>query len=115
MAFKEGAVVMAVPVRDTIKAVSAGLRVQETPPRDSLWEVQTPQAFRVEIIREAYSRDAHKDIEATDDAMLVERLGQSVAVLEGHRTNLKITFSEDLVFAEALIREGRVGSCAFPP
>jgi 2-C-methyl-D-erythritol 4-phosphate cytidylyltransferase len=101
-------VVVGVPVRDTIKIVSSDRHVQETPARDSLWEIQTPQVFRAEIIREAYSRAAREGAEATDDAMLVERLGRRVALLEGHRTNIKITVPEDLVFVEALLREGRV-------
>ncbi|MBI4487526.1 MAG: 2-C-methyl-D-erythritol 4-phosphate cytidylyltransferase [Deltaproteobacteria bacterium] len=108
VAFKEGAVVVGVPVRDTIKVISADRRVRETPPRDSLWEIQTPQVFRIDIIREAYDRAAREGTEATDDAMLVERLGKSVALLEGHATNIKITLPEDLLFAEALLREGLV-------
>ena len=104
-ALKEGAVVVGVPVRDTIKAVSPSRRIESTPPRDSLWEIQTPQAFRVEILREAYARAEREGIEATDDAMLVERLGKSVSVLEGDRSNIKITTPEDLLLAEALIRE----------
>lgn len=107
-AFTEGAVVVGVPVRDTIKMVAAGQRVQETPPRESLWEVQTPQVFRVELIREAYLRAARDGAVATDDAMLVERLGATVTVLEGERTNIKITFQEDFLFGEALLSEGRI-------
>jgi 2-C-methyl-D-erythritol 4-phosphate cytidylyltransferase len=108
VALQEGAVVVGVPVRDTIKVVSEDRRIRETPPRDSLWEIQTPQAFRTEIIREAFRHAACEGAEATDDAMLVERLGKKVAVLEGQRTNIKITIPEDLVIAEALLREGLV-------
>ena len=107
-AFKEGAVVTGLPVRDTIKVISADRQVKETPPRDSLWEIQTPQVFRTEIIREAFRRAAGDGAEATDDAMLVERLGKRVAVLEGESTNIKITTPEDLLFAEALLRAGLV-------
>ena len=105
---REGAVVVSIPVRDTIKIVSESRRVQSTPPRDSLREIQTPQAFRVEIIREAHLQADREGIEATDDAMLVERLGKSVTLLEGERTNIKITTPEDFLLAEALIRERRV-------
>jgi 2-C-methyl-D-erythritol 4-phosphate cytidylyltransferase len=108
LALKEGAAVVGVPAKDTIKVVSASRRIESTPARNSLWEIQTPQAFRVEIIREAHRRAAQDGIEATDDAMLVERLGKTVAVLEGARSNLKITTPEDLLIAEALIRAGRV-------
>ncbi|MFQ5851001.1 MAG: 2-C-methyl-D-erythritol 4-phosphate cytidylyltransferase [Candidatus Binatia bacterium] len=103
LAFREGSVVVGVPVRDTIKVVSADRQVRETPPRDSLWEIQTPQVFRVEIIREAYLSASREGQGASDDAMLVERLGRTVTVLEGERTNIKITFSEDLLFAGALL------------
>jgi len=107
-ASKEGAVVVGVPVRDTIKVVSPDRRVRETPSRDSLWEIQTPQVFRAGIIREAYRMARRDGVEATDDSMLVELLGKSVALLEGERTNIKITVPEDLLLAEALLREGKV-------
>jgi len=107
-AFKQGAVVVGIPVRATIKVVSANRQVKRTPPRDSLWEIQTPQAFRIDIIRKAYRQAGRKGTEATDDAMLVERLGEVVTLLEGHSTNIKITVPEDVLFAEMLLREGRV-------
>jgi 2-C-methyl-D-erythritol 4-phosphate cytidylyltransferase len=107
VAFKQRAVVVGVPVRDTIKFVTADRRVESTPQRESLWEIQTPQVFQAEIIREAHRRAVLEGLEATDDAMLVEHLGQDVIVLEGHRTNIKITVAEDLLFAEALIQEGQ--------
>ncbi|HET8563248.1 MAG TPA: 2-C-methyl-D-erythritol 4-phosphate cytidylyltransferase [Candidatus Binatia bacterium] len=103
-----GAVVLGVPARDTIKIVSEDRWVQGTPAREALWEIQTPQAFRRDLIVEAHDRAAREGIEATDDAMLVEKMGHSVFVLEGARTNIKITVAEDLLFAEALLREGRV-------
>jgi 2-C-methyl-D-erythritol 4-phosphate cytidylyltransferase len=73
-----------------------------------MWQIQTPQAFRTEIIREAHLKAERDEIEATDDAMLVERLGRPVLVLEGHPTNIKITVPEDVLFAEALLRAGKV-------
>lgn len=106
LAVKNGAVAVGVPVRETIKVVSGG-RILQTPPRESLWEMQTPQVFRKEIIREAYQRARQEGIEATDDAMLVERLGKEVILVEGQRSNLKITEPEDLWLAEILIREGK--------
>ncbi|MFQ5540515.1 MAG: 2-C-methyl-D-erythritol 4-phosphate cytidylyltransferase [Candidatus Binatia bacterium] len=108
IAFEKGAVVVGVPVRDTIKVVTEDGRVRETPPRKSLWEIQTPQVFRVELIREAYLQAAQEDLEGTDDAMLVERLGASVAVLQGEKTNIKMTFEEDFLFGEALLSKGRI-------
>jgi len=107
-AFLEGAVVVGVPIWNTVKVISVDRYIKETPPRDSLWEIQTPQAFRTEIIREAFQKAVQGGAEATDDAVLVERLGRRVALLEGQTTNIKITVPEDLVFAEALLRAGMV-------
>jgi 2-C-methyl-D-erythritol 4-phosphate cytidylyltransferase len=107
-ASRSGAAVIGVPVRDTIKVVSADHWVKATPARDTLWEIQTPQAFRKELIVEAHNWGRLQAIEATDDAMLVEQMGQPVFLLEGERTNIKITIPEDVLLAEALLREGRV-------
>lgn len=107
-AFAQGAAVVGLPARNTIKVVPADRRVRETPDRESLWEIQTPQAFRVEVVLEAHQRAAEEGAAATDDASLVERLGMPVAVLEGERTNIKITFPEDLLFAEALLSRDRL-------
>ena len=105
VAFRKGSVVSGLPVRDTIKMVTGDGRVRETPPRDSLWEIQTPQVFRVDIIREAYLRADQEGVEATDDAMLVERLGGKVVVLKGQPANFKVTFPEDLLLADAILRK----------
>jgi 2-C-methyl-D-erythritol 4-phosphate cytidylyltransferase len=107
-AHRKGAVVVGMPVKDTIKVVSPEHWVQATPVRNTLWEIQTPQVFRKEIIVEAHQRGMQEGIEGTDDAMLVERIGQAVFLLEGERTNIKITVPEDILLAEALVRDGRV-------
>jgi 2-C-methyl-D-erythritol 4-phosphate cytidylyltransferase len=107
-AYERGAVAVGLPVRDTIKIVSSEQWVQSTPERSSLWEIQTPQAFRAPLILEAHDRAARQGIQATDDAILLEQMGIPVYVLEGERANFKITLPDDLVFAEALIRDGRV-------
>jgi 2-C-methyl-D-erythritol 4-phosphate cytidylyltransferase len=104
----KGAVVVGLPVRDTIKMVSEDRRIQSTPERSSLWEIQTPQVFKRELIVDAHERAERDGVEATDDAMLVERLGKPVFIIDGERTNLKITVPEDVWLAESLIREGRV-------
>ena len=105
---QKNAVVVGVPVRDTIKLVSQDHWVQSTPDRNSLWEIQTPQVFRRDLIVETHHWATEKRIEATDDAMLVERMGKPVFVIEGDRSNLKITVPEDVLFVEALIQAGRV-------
>jgi len=105
---RNGAVVVGLPARDTIKIVSDDHRVLSTPDRKHLWEIQTPQAFRRKVIVEAHEWAARAGFEATDDAMLVEQAGKPVWVIDGEKTNLKITVPEDLWLAEAMIREGRV-------
>jgi 2-C-methyl-D-erythritol 4-phosphate cytidylyltransferase len=107
-AYQVGAVVVGVPVRDTIKVISEGHWIQATPCRDTLREIQTPQVFRKELIVEAHRVGSHPPFDATDDATLVEQMGKPVFFLEGERTNIKITVPEDVLLAEALLREGRV-------
>jgi 2-C-methyl-D-erythritol 4-phosphate cytidylyltransferase len=104
----KGAVVVGLPVRDTIKMVSEDRWIQSTPERSSLWEIQTPQVFKRELIVNAHERAERDGVEVTDDAMLVERLGKPVFIVDGERTNLKVTVPEDVWLAESLIREGRV-------
>lgn len=94
-----GAAVAAVPVTDTIKVVRDDGIACETPPRQNLRAVQTPQVFRVGIITEAYHK-ATGDV--TDDAMVVEQLGYKVKLYMGSYDNIKITTPDDLVLAEAL-------------
>jgi 2-C-methyl-D-erythritol 4-phosphate cytidylyltransferase len=106
---EKGAVVVGLPARDTIKVVSETRKVQSTLERAALWEIQTPQAFHLELIVKAHRWARDNGIHATDDAALVERFGTSVYVLDGERTNIKVTVPEDLLFAEALIREGKIG------
>jgi 2-C-methyl-D-erythritol 4-phosphate cytidylyltransferase len=107
-ASQSGAVVVGLPVRDTIKVVSEDHWVRTTPVRSGLWEIQTPQAFRRVLLQEAHDRASREGFEATDDAMLVEALGEPVFVLEGERMNFKITVPEDVWLAETLIREGKL-------
>ncbi|HEY7322311.1 MAG TPA: 2-C-methyl-D-erythritol 4-phosphate cytidylyltransferase [Candidatus Binatia bacterium] len=103
-----GSVVIGVPVKDTIKVVSEEHWVQATPARKALWQIQTPQVFRKEIILQAHDWGVRHATEVTDDSTLVEQIGQRVFLLEGERTNIKITVPEDILLAEALLREGRV-------
>lgn len=96
------AVVVAVPVTSTIKRVNASdLSVEATLRRDGLWEVQTPQVFKKELLIKAHKRK--KKTAPTDDAMLVESLGVRVKVLPGDYTNIKITTQEDLTMAKSLL------------
>jgi len=97
---KMGAAIAAVPVKATIKKVQSGLVVEKTLNRKSLWEIQTPQVFKRGLILKAYKKFKH--MPATDDAMLVERLGAKVNVVLGSYSNIKITTPEDLTIAKGI-------------
>lgn len=99
---------VAVPVKDTIKTVDKNGFIIDTPDRSNLWAIQTPQAFDLELLRNAYNKAFQDKIVGTDDAMLVERLGVPVKIVPGAYENIKITTPEDLVVAKAL--QGRDGS-----
>jgi 2-C-methyl-D-erythritol 4-phosphate cytidylyltransferase len=105
---EKGAVVAGLPAQDTIKRVARDGWAESTLERGTLWLIQTPQAFRRELITAAHQWAATKGIEATDDAALVESRGSKVFVLQGERTNYKITFADDLRLAEAMIQQGLV-------
>jgi 2-C-methyl-D-erythritol 4-phosphate cytidylyltransferase len=91
----DGAAICALPVAETVKRVRDGL-VEATVERAGLWAVQTPQAFRAELLREAHDKARRDGVAGTDDAMLVERLGHRVRVVLGLPGNVKITTPEDL-------------------
>lgn len=97
-----GAAIYAVPVASTLKRVGPDGRVIETIAREGLWEAQTPQVFRRELLLEAFAR--REGFAATDEAQLVERLGQPVAVVPGSPINLKITTKDDLRLAEQALK-----------
>lgn len=102
-AFTTGAAIAAVPVKDTIKIADAGGFVADTPIRDNLWSVQTPQAFKKDILLAAHELAYDKRILGTDDAFLVEKLGHPVKIVSGDYENIKITTPEDLKIAEAVL------------
>jgi 2-C-methyl-D-erythritol 4-phosphate cytidylyltransferase len=97
-----GSAVAAVPVTDTIKLAGDDMLVQGTPPRRSLWAVQTPQIFRYSILSDAYRQAKY---EVTDDSTLVERAGYQVKLYLGSYDNIKITTPRDLVLAEMLVKK----------
>jgi len=102
---KSGAVIAGVPAKATIKEISPTHEVVATLKRNRLWEVQTPQVFRYNVIKKAYKTKPHGEI--TDDSSLVERLGVRVQVVPGSNYNIKITTPKDLVFAEAVLKSGK--------
>jgi 2-C-methyl-D-erythritol 4-phosphate cytidylyltransferase len=97
-------VIAAAPVTDTIKQAGEGGEVERTLDRSGLWAVQTPQAFRTDVLREALS-DPDSLPDATDDAMLVERRGGRMLIHPNPADNLKVTTPLDLRVAELLLRE----------
>lgn len=94
-----GAAIAALPATDTVKLVDAAGQITATPPRERVWLAQTPQAFRTALLRAAHDA-AGADTAATDDAMLVEQLGQRVHVVPGSPDARKITTRADLEWAE---------------
>lgn len=100
------AALCALPATDTIKEVIDG-KVMSTLPRVKIYHAQTPQTFRYELILDAHQRAYAEGFAATDDAMLIERLGQSVAVVEGSADNIKITKPTDLALAEMILARRR--------
>ncbi len=99
------AVVLAVPVKETVKRVEHG-NIITTLDRSKLWLTQTPQTFEYELILDAYEKAKENNFAGTDDSALVERLGHEVAILEGDFKNIKITTLEDLQVAEKLLEIG---------
>lgn len=100
------AVVVAVPVKDTIKEIRNGI-VSHTLPRDNLWAIQTPQVFKYNLILKGYNnlgKRHHPEI--TDDAMLLEQLGFRVRILKGSYSNIKITSADDFEWAKFVIENG---------
>ena len=98
------AIVVGVPVKDTIKVIDNDKNIVDTPNRSVLWAVQTPQTFDYNILIDAY-KDAFKNkFYGTDDAMLVERIGYKVKMLEGSYNNIKITTQEDLSVGSQILR-----------
>ncbi|MBM7610220.1 2-C-methyl-D-erythritol 4-phosphate cytidylyltransferase [Lysinibacillus composti] len=100
---EEGAAIAGVRAKDTMKKVADGIIV-ETVDRDNLWSIQTPQAFQFDLIKEAEDIAEKVGFLGTDEAMLVERLGHQVHIVESTYENVKITTKEDILFGEAIIQ-----------
>ncbi len=102
-ALETGASVLGVPAKDTIKQIDDGRVITDTPSRKYLWQAQTPQVFKKEILQEAYQKAFEDNFIGTDDASLVERLNYPVKMVEGDRSNFKITYPLDLKLAKLLL------------
>ncbi|MBU4252021.1 MAG: 2-C-methyl-D-erythritol 4-phosphate cytidylyltransferase [Candidatus Omnitrophica bacterium] len=101
---KTGSAIVAVKPKATIKFSQKNNIVKETLDRNNLWEVQTPQVFKKELILQAYRKYGKEEV--TDDASLIEKSGEDVLIVQGSYQNIKITTGEDLLFA-GLIAKGR--------
>ncbi len=101
-ALQHGNAIVAVPVSDTVKSVQNGM-VVGTPDRTSLWQAQTPQVFSRNTLVRAHELAAQQGFGGTDDAMLVERMGESIAVVCGSWDNVKITTPVDLAVAREIL------------
>ena len=101
VAWQTGAAILATPVSATIKRDLGKGGRSETVDRRDLWVALTPQVFRLGLLKQAYQK--HNGRPATDDAQLVERIGHAVSLVRGSADNLKITYPEDLLVAEAIL------------
>lgn len=100
----QGSGVAGIPCTDTVKRVNADGRIVETPDRDALRMIQTPQTFSADLIRRAYTAAINNHIEATDDAAIVELTGHAVFVVAGDHENIKMTVPEDVAIGERILR-----------
>ncbi len=104
------AIIPAMPVKDTIKVISKEGFVVKTLERDSLWQVQTPQTFKYDVITKAYKEGMAKKVYGYDDATFLEMTGRKVKVIEGSPYNMKITTPEDLVLARGMLSQLKGGA-----
>jgi 2-C-methyl-D-erythritol 4-phosphate cytidylyltransferase/2-C-methyl-D-erythritol 2,4-cyclodiphosphate synthase len=109
-AIEAGAAIAAVQVRDTVKRADASGVIAETLRREEIYLAQTPQAFRVGVLRDALAASAARGGDATDEATLAERAGHTVRVVESDPGNFKITTPDDLVMAERMLAGGAAAS-----
>lgn len=103
-AFKYGAAITAVPVKDTIKTWDCVGYVKATLDRTTVISAQTPQAFRYNIILDAHKQAIKHMFIGTDDSVLVERIGHKVQVVEGSYRNIKITTPDDIAIAQKFVQ-----------
>lgn len=97
-------VIVALSSTDTIKRVMED-QILETIPREKIWRAQTPQVFSKAALQEALELAKSEDIQGTDEAALLERIGYQIGFVEGSPMNIKITTEEDWVFAEAIYKQ----------
>ena len=104
------AAIVGVRAKDTIKLSDCRQIIRSTPSRDTVWIAQTPQLFRRSDLQAAFERADSEHFSGTDEATLVERLGKSVAIVEGSYDNIKVTTPEDLELARVIARRKQVSA-----
>ncbi|BHH85751.1 2-C-methyl-D-erythritol 4-phosphate cytidylyltransferase [Desulforhopalus sp. 52FAK] len=102
-AIENGAVIAAIPVKDTLKKSADGNKVGKTVDREHLFQAQTPQAIQTHLLLKAYDLNGDKDV--TDESSLLERANTPVSIVEGSETNIKVTRPEDLILAETILSQ----------
>jgi len=105
---KYGACILGTPASDTLKRVDKSDIIETTLSRENIWLAQTPQVFRFDLILKAHETARRDGYVGTDDASLVERLGEDVKIINGGRFNIKITKKEDLAIAKAMFDAGLI-------
>jgi len=105
-AILHGACILGLPASDTVKLAGGSGYIEKTLARDFVWLAQTPQAFDLSLIKKAHETARREGFTGTDDALLVERLGEKVKIIKGSINNIKITTPEDLALAKAMFRAG---------
>lgn len=103
-AAKTGAAILAAPITGTLKRVADSMVIDQTEPRTGLYEAQTPQAFRKELLVGAYAQLQGNTGEITDDAQVLELAGHPVSVVKSDATNIKITTKADITLAHAILK-----------
>lgn len=101
-ASQHGAAITAIPVSDTLKQVTSAGLVERTIDRDGLWRVQTPQAFRYDVLQIAFEKAFAESFYGTDEGALIEYIGKQVKVVAGSELNIKITRPEDLILGSCI-------------
>lgn len=100
-AMETGAAALGCPVTDTLKKVDESGNITDTVSRKNMWTIQTPQVFEKELLMKAYNEGNTEG--ATDDCMLLESIGIKVAMVEGNRSNIKVTVQDDIDLVSAIL------------
>ncbi len=103
---EHGAAIVAIPVVDTLKRASDGV-VESTVSREHLWRAQTPQGARIDLLRKALHEAAELGFQGTDEAELLEQIGVKPWIVDGSERNFKLTYSEDLERARAMLADSK--------